>query len=660
MIRALLWKELREQRQLVLAAWLLAAVLPVFLLIGMLTTTPEYELVALGPMLALVVMFLIWPVFGAATGATTVAPDVGDGSLHFIFSRPVSRTRIWRAKVVAAAAALILIIVGSTVIASASDYLFTGRLRLFGGVDGALGFGFIVTAAVLFVGSHYCSLFFARPLAAALAGAVVVASMGSVIGGAWRILVRPGTLGGNDFFEFGFTAGLPMAMLGLLGAAWWVFSRGDMLGAHSTRRMAIPLGIVTLVVALLGGGVGAIVALRGTAALAAGVPRELALTDGLSVLAQPAIGGLGTRLALFDVRSGEQHALGSWNASSPVLSTDGGLIAYLHFDGVAPSGGRGNLRVVRADGTADHQVLDWAPWLGRGGQAMLSISPDNRWVVWSRAGTGILLGSIDEPSASPGVVDLTDPDRTRDPSRPYARWSARFLGWTVDGELLYTRSSPRAPGENRTELVTADPATGAERVLTVLPSRDIDPVSSNGFRSTTNRTWAWYPLWDFDYPFHLALIDVRSGQQVLEAETTCGGWGFSTAPERFVFTACGTEPADGRIELRELDLDSGAEFPFAVIDRLGQTYRSAELVISPSGDRVALHGVRRRAVFGTYLVERGTGISTMGGPELVAADGYPLGWLDEGHLVVVSDRGRHLDIHVVDVETGALREVYSQ
>ncbi len=48
MTRALWWKELRAQAPLLVAASTIVLILPLFLLAGMLVTTPNYELAALG------------------------------------------------------------------------------------------------------------------------------------------------------------------------------------------------------------------------------------------------------------------------------------------------------------------------------------------------------------------------------------------------------------------------------------------------------------------------------------------------------------------------------------------------------------------------------------------------------------------------------------
>ena len=126
MNRALMWKEFREQRPLIFAGWLMALVLPVFLIAGMATMESGRRLSALGPMLPITVMFLVWPAFAAATGAMTVSSDMSDGSLRFLLSRPVSRTRIWATKVGVGALALGLVVIGSMAIAAAFESLVTG------------------------------------------------------------------------------------------------------------------------------------------------------------------------------------------------------------------------------------------------------------------------------------------------------------------------------------------------------------------------------------------------------------------------------------------------------------------------------------------------------------------------------------------------------
>ena len=90
MVRALVWKEWREQRAVVLAGLLLAVALPPFLLAGMSLMGSRVDVTGLAQALPVVYAGLLWPLFAAAAGAGTIAAEVGNGTLGFLLSRPAS------------------------------------------------------------------------------------------------------------------------------------------------------------------------------------------------------------------------------------------------------------------------------------------------------------------------------------------------------------------------------------------------------------------------------------------------------------------------------------------------------------------------------------------------------------------------------------------
>lgn len=109
MIRALVWKEWREQRPLVLAGVAATLVLPLFVLMASLGAF-RGDSIAQQVLPALTIMVLL-PMFAAATGATCFADDRSDDTLAFLLSRPASRGRIWTVKVGVALMAFLAIAV---------------------------------------------------------------------------------------------------------------------------------------------------------------------------------------------------------------------------------------------------------------------------------------------------------------------------------------------------------------------------------------------------------------------------------------------------------------------------------------------------------------------------------------------------------------------
>jgi ABC-type transport system involved in multi-copper enzyme maturation permease subunit len=128
MTRALLWKEWRTQRSLVLAGLAIAAVLPPFLMAGAMATSSRYRfgdlVAALPPLFAL----LVWPLFAAATGATAFAADRSDDSLRFLLSRPVSRGRVWLIKAGSALAAFLAVVAGTMLIGALYTWSSSGAI----------------------------------------------------------------------------------------------------------------------------------------------------------------------------------------------------------------------------------------------------------------------------------------------------------------------------------------------------------------------------------------------------------------------------------------------------------------------------------------------------------------------------------------------------
>jgi len=671
MTRALLWKELREQRQLVLAAWLIVAVLPLFLIAGMFATTPDYELAALGEMLPTVVMLFVWPVFGAATGATSVGADMADGSLRFLFSRPVSRTRVWRAKVVAAAAALSLVIVGSTLIAALFDLLLTGRGRAFGSLAGGEAGGFLIAAFALFIGAHYCSLFFKRPLAAALAGFVVMALMAMSVGAVWSLFVRSRAQGPLTFLA------TPLTMLGLLIAAWWVFTRTDLFGEHAARRMAKPLVIVTLCAALMGALPGGYSAARRMVMATAGAPIGMRLLDGATALVQPSATGLGTRLLYLDARTATARTLGARNAAAPTLSPDGSLLAYVHYPSFflpSLSSAVGEVRVVRSDGSNDRVVIPEAT-VSLGRDPLLSISPDNRFVMLYSSRQGIMLAEAASADPDTRFVRFSRPTPER--------WTFRILGWTAGSgpELLYVRRLERyrvTGSAPRFEVVAVDPTSTNQRVVATFAGQFSSVLQANGARTTINRAWSWHPLrisQDDPADARLLLLETSSGESIELSEAPCRAWGFSADSSEFFYSHCSGSRYTTNMELRVRNLETGVDEAVGVIEGVHPQGSGHELLPSPDGSRLAAFIQRGRRRPATFVIERGG--SAPGAPgnasptvgareaplELLATDYYPIGWIDDDHVVVVSQsarRGPHLEVAVINVETGAVRQVYSQ
>ncbi|MBM4083686.1 MAG: ABC transporter permease, partial [Planctomycetes bacterium] len=108
-MRALLWKEWREKRLLVV----LAPVASILGFVVSLAQSPHYLDRACSD--GLVVASLMWPVFALLIGAGMMANERDRGTHPFLLSQPIPRSRLWFAKLTAQIAVLslgILISVG--------------------------------------------------------------------------------------------------------------------------------------------------------------------------------------------------------------------------------------------------------------------------------------------------------------------------------------------------------------------------------------------------------------------------------------------------------------------------------------------------------------------------------------------------------------------
>jgi len=108
MNRALIWKEWRQQRPLVLTAVAAALLLPLFALMG---SWGGFRFDSLTQVLLALHVMVIVPVFAAATASLSFADDRADQTMGFLLSRPASRARVWWVKVGVALMAFVAIAV---------------------------------------------------------------------------------------------------------------------------------------------------------------------------------------------------------------------------------------------------------------------------------------------------------------------------------------------------------------------------------------------------------------------------------------------------------------------------------------------------------------------------------------------------------------------
>jgi hypothetical protein len=178
MIKALLWKEWREQRGIAFAGAAVALLIPLMTIgIASASNAPDYFL-DVTDIVPFLFGMVVWPLFAALAGATVNSESASLASAGFLFSRPVPRAVLW----------LIKVAIGVVAIGFVVSLSYYAALRVDVWVGG-WGFRFpfssdpfswpsdhIVQAMavgalyVTFCASIFLSSFMRRPIAAAIGG----------------------------------------------------------------------------------------------------------------------------------------------------------------------------------------------------------------------------------------------------------------------------------------------------------------------------------------------------------------------------------------------------------------------------------------------------------------------------------------------------------
>jgi len=254
MLRALVWKEYREQLPVAVAGIAISLVLP-FVVVSMVAATmSQADPMDMADVLRFVLAIMVWPIFAAAIGATTFAGDGRSASLGFLLSRPVARGWIWLAKTLTGALAVIVVVGISWLISRTFDYLVAGpsmRPSLSGGpLSGSeqfVGANVIALVALAFVLSVYFSGFFERPLTVAGAGLIVALGLVVMTNAFWQAF---GGFGRDPDARIVLTQ-LGIAAVATLAVSLYAFARGELMERRAHRwRLAVGAGIAVAIVAM--------------------------------------------------------------------------------------------------------------------------------------------------------------------------------------------------------------------------------------------------------------------------------------------------------------------------------------------------------------------------------------------------------------------------
>ena len=639
MLRALAWKEWREQWTVVAAGVGITIALPFFLMAGASARARGFDPAEVAALLPMFYAVLVWPLFAAAAGAATVATEVGEGSLGFLLSRPVSRTRVWAVKVLLAATA-VLAIVMATLASSAA----VSRLANPGGetsvpapwdTTGGLLSGVLLAGAsiLLFGVSVFFSTVLSRTMTAAAAGIATSLVLLSGMLFVWaRVDVVP------HLEPEWLAAETALAGLLFLGASWWAFTRGEMLRGRRFLRTAVGAAVLALGVF----GLASLPMLHATVRLTPeeAVLRDLQLaSDGRGLVAYATSDGVASGRVWWVPADGSgMQPLTGRLTLSPALSPDGRWVAYLSLRG--PLGLRARrlaLRAVRTDGTGEQRLLAdtgepdaaYAYLYSRVAFApsgdRLAVLVNDRVLVTSLSG-----GALQERDLSP--LDLR---------------GALLIGWTPDGrEIVLYRHRVAAQGESA--LVAVDLDSGGTRNL--LATRKIvlwpwvtapRPLAGRHLVVVATTTGDPAPR-----TYEALLLDVVDGTEVSLARGPCAAR-MDMAPDRGVlaYSTCETENGASWIRLR--DLESGQDRDLAAIP--GSVMR---LFLSPRGDRVLLrmrsdHGERTLTVGADGTVHRFDPVLR------------PVGWSGRDRVILMDPEGAtHTRLLVARADGSETRAIF--
>lgn len=641
-IRALVWKEWREQRSLLLSGLLLAAVLPLLVMSGATAMSIAVDPSTLAGALPAILLFLLCPLFCAAAGASTIAGEIGEGTLGFLLSRPASRSLVWTVKVGLAGAVCLLMAAGALLLSwlyGALSGLETVEpyIRTISRTSPEGLYTLVAGAAAAFL-LFCCSVFFSgvigRPMAAAAAALAAWIALLAALVVLWSRLDLVPRLEPEWFAGEMFLAGLLV-----LASSLYLFARGETLRGRAARgRAAVSAASALLAMTL--------VSLPLFHARTRLSPEEAVLRhpilsrSGEAVIATASFPDAASpQVWLIHPSGGDVERLAGRLAYGHAVSPDGAWVAYLSQRGwFGLIGEQPVLWAVSAGGSGAHPLAplqseyreaDWLP--------PVAFSPDSRMAAALSGGVLVVATvSGDRPAQTIST-----------PLEPGHRF---LLGWTSSGSevlLLAVRQGP--PPSWTLQAVDAD--SGMSRTV---------HAGSAAVMSSPRRApqggWTRVPLWVLAgsapaRPIELVLVDPETGAADRISSEACFGVAeIARESDPLYYATCGKD-ADGsrRSSLRRRDLSDGTDTTVATVE--GQIHR---VLASPDGRRLI---VARLSSTGSSVLPAIV-VTEEGGTRELEAGWTPLGWSGRRRVVLADDAWKARRLALLDLRSGDLRPFY--
>ncbi len=632
--RALGWKEWREQRSLVLAGLAASAMLPPLLIAGAAAMQLKLDYAALSETMLITLAALVWPSFAAAAGAGTIAGEIGEGTLGFLLSRPVSRARLWFVKVLLAGSTVGLIVAGSMgmvwafmTVAGSQGLEELLALSLENDVASLLNpITFAGALLVLFASATFFSTFLSRALTAAAAGVGLSLWLVLVTFLLWSRLdlevhIQPELLATQLF----------VAGILILGASLYLFARGEM---KPDRRRSVVL-LFSVVPALAFLFLPVIHAYTRLSPSSANLYVSDMSQSGDSV-AVTAVrpDGMSPQIWLVQTDGTGMRRLAPRLTMEPVFSPDGAWIAYLSGRGaIGLTSGSLSLLVMRPDGSESRLLATDLPAAeGYWDAPRPAFSLDMKWVVLKDEGR-LTFARLDGKETL--TIDL----------RGTPAENAHITGWNKDGTELLLLS--------RYEVATVWAVhPGTRRVRSAFESEH--PAAwSFWYRPAQNLTRL--PLLldgdDPGAPKKLVLADIEKRTVESIHDSVCPGT-IDYLEDRGVlaYSVCTGNRDDGfQSEIRIREVAGGDERRLARFEG-----RAWGLQLSPAGDRVIgrTSDVRRNPEHSWVSI-----FGPDGRVKTFPSEWFHIGWSGRNR-VVLADHATPTRVAMADADTASLITVY--